>query len=230
MLINNTDISTFNATLMLKDIQTADVVIYDDWLRNALNPLFMGKQEQYKQIKMQLFIDDATDEQALTDISNLIKQSEKCTVKFDDIDFYYDCLITSKNHIRLTKGKYTLDVQLKSGFAYKDAVTEPMVNVTSKVINVSGNTSIPAILTLTASNDTISVTLTGFGDNITVKNLKANTSVIIDGESCTVLQGGANKFNDTDMWQFPVLQPGSNTITLDNSNCTLQIQYKPRWI
>lgn len=138
MLINNTDISTFNATLMLKDIQTADVVIYDDWLRNALNPLFMGKQEQYKQIKMQLFIDDATDEQALTDISNLIKQSEKCTVKFDDIDFYYDCLITSKNHIRLTKGKYTLDVQLKSGFAYKDAVTEPMVNVTSKVINVSG--------------------------------------------------------------------------------------------
>jgi phage-related protein len=76
----------------------------------------------------------------------------------------------------------------------------------------------------------ISITLTGLGEIITVKNLKANTPITIDGEACIVTEKGANKFAETDMWEFPVLQPGSNTIVTDNVNSTLRIQYKPRWI
>ncbi|MDP4144164.1 MAG: phage tail family protein [Bacillota bacterium] len=229
MQVNAIDISNFKAKLLKKDIQTAEVIIYDDWLRNALNPLFMGKKEKYKQIKIQLKIKDIDDENALNNISNFIKQLEKSTIKFDELSFYFDCTIGSKSQERKAKGKYILDVELKSGYAYKSTVTETMNHVSSKTINVSGNLDTPAILTVTVPSDTTSLTITGFGDSITLKNLKANIPVVVSGEDCTVLQDSSNKFGDTDMWDFPVLQPGSNTITVNIANCTISISYKPRW-
>ena len=231
VLLNNIDISTYKAQLLTKDIQTAEVTTYDDWLRNSLNPLYMGKQEKYKQIKIQLYIKDTDDNAVLNAISNIIKELEKCTIKFDDIDFYYDCLIVNKNHTRLAKGKFTLDVELKSGYTYKEAITETIAGALSKTINVPGNLPTPAIITVTVPSNGSDVVLSGFvEDDITINNVQGNSPVIIDGEECTVIQNGINKFGDTDIWQFPVLQPGDNIIGINSNLYTVQIQYKPRWI
>ena len=62
MLVNNIDIADFKAELLKKDIQTAEVTIYDDWLRQSNTPLFLGKKEKYKKITIQLFIEDANEE------------------------------------------------------------------------------------------------------------------------------------------------------------------------
>jgi len=230
MLVNSIDINNFKAILLKKDIQSAEVIIYDDWLRQSNNPLYLGKQEKYKQIKLHLLIEDIDDESCLNDISNLIRQFEKCILKFDDLNFYYDCMIVDKSHERIAKGWYTLDIELKSGYAYKPAVTETLNHVISKTINILGNLSSPAIVTITVPVDTISITLTGFGDSMIIKNLKANIPVIIDGEACLVTQSGLNKFVDTDMWNFPVLQPGANIITSSTANCVINISYKPEYI
>ena len=231
MIVNNINISSLNARLLTKDIQTASILIYDDWLRNASSPLYLGKQEQYKQIKLKLYIKNIDEESALTNISNLIKEFEKCTIKFDDLSYYYDCLIVTKGHERVTLGIYNLSIELKSGYAYKPVVIETMDHVTFKAINVPGNILSPAVVTITVPVDTISLTLTGFGaDPITINNLKANMPVIVDGEACTVTQAGLNKFKDTDIWSFPVLLEGVNTITSSTANCTIIISYKPRFI
>jgi len=206
MLVNNIDIASFHAQYLTKDIQTAGVITYDDWLRTSISPLYLGKKEQYKQIKIQLLIKDIDDESCLNDISNLVNQFEKCTVKFDDLSFYYDCLVVNKSHIRKTSVVYTLDIELKSGYAYKPAVIETMNGITSKAITVSGNLPTPAVVTLTPTIDTISAVLTGLSKSpITVSNLHANTPVVIDGEKCTVTEAdidttltvatGANKWN-----------------------------------
>jgi phage-related protein len=68
------------------------------------------------------------------------------------------------------------------------------------------------------------------GKPITVRNLHANTPIIIDGEKGLFTESGANKFNDIDTWGFPVLQPGQNTISIDNSNIAAQISYKPKFM
>jgi hypothetical protein len=191
----------------------------------------MGKQEQYKQIKLSLLVEDINDDSALTDISNLIKQFEECTIKIDEISFYYDCQIVNKNHEKKSPGIYTLDVELKSGYAYKPVITETLNHVSSKTINVPGNLATDAIVTVTVPIDTISLTLTGLGeDPIIINNLKANIPVIISGEDDTVLQSGVNKFGDTDIWEFPSLQPGSSAIGVSTANCVVEIKYKPRWI
>ena len=231
MLVNNIDIATFNSRLLTKEIQTATVVTFDDWLRNSLLPLYMGKQEQYKQIKLKLYIKDIDEQSSLTDISNLIAQFEKCTIKFDDLSYYYDCLIVSKTNTRVALGIYNLDIELKSGYAYLPVVTETMNYVTIKTITVTGNVNTPAIVTIIAPVDTISLILSGLGVyTITINNLKANIPVVVDGEACTILSNGINKFADTVMWGFPVLQVGINTIMSSTSNCVITMSYKPKFI
>lgn len=230
MLVNDMDIGIYKAILLSKDIQTAEVTVYDDWLRNALNPLYMGKQETYKQIKIQLLIKDTSEENALTDISNLVKQFEKCTIKFDDLDYYYDCLIVSKSQEKIVTDIYTVDVELKSNYAYKSPVISNFTGKTD-IVTVDGNTETPAIVSVTMPIDTISVTLMGLSeDPITIKNLHKDVPVNVDSEVGIITENGNNKFGDCDLWQFPFLQPGTNTITTDNDNAKVQISYKPRWI
>ncbi len=44
--------------------------------------------------------------------------------------------------------------------------------------------------------------------------------------------GTVNKFPDTDMWQFPTLQPGDQTVTTDTplATCGVDIQYHPKFL
>ncbi|MFR4584880.1 phage distal tail protein, partial [Clostridium cadaveris] len=73
--------------------------------------------------------------------------------------------------------------------------------------------------------------ITGLEDGpITIKNLTAGKKVIINGEDGTVLENGINKFGDTELWEWPRLLPGSNTITVSKNSCDITIKYKPRYI
>ena len=231
MLVNNIDISIFKAKYLNKDIQTATIVMLSEWLKNSLIPLDLSKQENYKPLKIQLKIKDVDDESCLNNIGDLIKQFENCTIKFDDLSLYYDCTIVNKSHKRIVKGKYTLDIELKSGYAYKPTITEAMNRVTSKTINILGNTETPCIIEITASIDTIDIIVEGFADDpIIIKNLKTNKTVIVDGESQMVTVDGINKYGDTDMWDFPSLKPGNNNLKFSRNNCDIKVKYKPRFI
>lgn len=39
-----------------------------------------------------------------------------------------------------------------------------------------------------------------------------------------------NKFSDTDLWAFPVVQPGKNTVSVDSPDCTVKVEYKPKFM
>lgn len=229
MLVNNIDVATFKGKLLNKDIQLAEITIYDDWLRNALSPLYFGKQEKFKLITLQILIEDTSDENCLIDLGNLIRQFEKCTVKFDDISFYYNCTFASTDHERLQKGYFLLNVKLKSAYAYLPTVTTILAG-SSQTITVLGNLPTPAVIILTPSINVASVTITGMEKVITVKNLRANNPIIIDGEQYLVTENGLNKFTDTDMWKFPILQPGGNTISINSGSVAVQIKYKPNFM
>lgn len=230
MLVNNIDINKFKAILTSKDIQTAIVTTYDDWLRNSLNPLYLGKKERHKVIKLKFFIEDTCEENALNDISNLVKQLEVCTLKFDDLSFLYDCIIVNKSQERITIGRYTLEVELKSSYMYKPQIVELANRISSKTINVPGNIETPAIIEITPSVNLIDITISGFKENFTIKNLTAGQKVIVNSEDCTVIQNNINKFNDFNGWEFPTLQPGANTLSFDKNSCDITIKYKPKWI
>lgn len=230
MLINNVSITTFNAKLLKKDIQTAEIIVYEDWLRKALYPIVMDKEEKYKKINTEYLVKDSNDSEALINISDLVKSAEECIIKFSDLDFYYNSFITDKSHTRIKEGIYRLKIEFKSSYSYKDEIVETISSVISKTITTLGNTKMPVILEITPNINLIDLTINGLGEAFVLKNLTTGNTVIINSEEGTVLENGVNKFNDFEGWNFPVLNPGSNIITLSSENCIIKLKYKPRWI
>ena len=53
---------------------------------------------------------------------------------------------------------------------------------------------------------------------------------MIDGESGLVTQDGVLKARDVDFWESSVLFPGVNTVTCNNSNMTMTVKFKPRFM
>lgn len=228
MLINGVDISNFNAKLLKRNIQTSEMIIYDDWLDNALGPLYFGKTEKFKKIEIKLLVQDKNDEKALTSISNLMKQLSKSTLKFNDLSYYYDCTISNNEHRRIIKGEYEVDAELKSGFAYK--LEEIIVITGTTNIYVPGNKETPAIVEIAPTINLIDLNISGLGEDITIKNLTANKTITIDGEEGKITEEGQNKYKDYDSWGFPYLCPGKNLISIDKDNVEVKIKYKSRWI
>lgn len=232
MLINNIDIATFKAKLMDRNISNADFEVENDWSNNLLLP-FISDKFKYKFKELNITLDvvcNDADELELMK-SNLTKQLAISTIKFDDISYYYRGFMSDKLGITyIMPGNETLAIKMLV-VAEKDYVTETMNLTTSKTITVQGNTETLAIVEITPTIDLIDLVLYGFGsDPITINNLTASKKVILDGEAGLVTVDGANKYIDTDFWDFPTLQPGTNTITCSRSTANITIKYKPRWI
>ena len=232
MLVNGSDIlSTYGAKLLSKDIQPAEITVYDDWLRKGLSPLYLGKQEKFKKIKMQFLISGATDNTCVAYISNFLTQLKVAVIKFDDLDHYYSCTLASCDSARLIQpGYFLLNVEMHSGYGYTSEVTLTMDHVASLSPTIQGNLPAAVKLTITTDGALASLTIGGFASSIIIKNLSAGVPVVIDGETCLVTQNGSNKFADLETWDFPFLQPGANTITLNNTACVMTIKYKPKFL
>ena len=225
MLLNNVEIKSYSATLLTKDIQTAEIVTYQDWLRHAPSFIVQGQEEKYKAISCEFAVKGTNDDDLLAKISNLVKLAENCTIRFDGSAFLYDAIIKDKNHQRITGTLYRLHIEWQAGYAYQAEITETLNQVASKTINVPGNLKTPAVIEITPTLNLATVTVAG----MTVNNLTANQTVIINTEDFTVLQGVANKYGDT-AGDFLFLQPGMNTISVSDTNCTITVKYKPRWL
>lgn len=129
-----------------------------------------------------------------------------------------------------SKRKYKLKLEFK-GYSMKDEIVENINRINSKTIEVPGTQITPVIVEITPATTLADITLEGLADDpIIIKNLTANKTVILDGELQKVTVDRVNKYGDTDMWDFPRLNPGTNTITVNKNNCDIKIKYKPRYI
>ena len=121
-------------------------------------------------------------------------------------------------------------------------VTETLT--TDDVISVDTHDITPAIVTVTANSNLLSVQLsglsrnkyTGQGYNMTVKNLLAGVPVVINGETLKATENNESKFidNGLDLKAFPTLKAGENSIVITKSSdavsVTVQIKYRPAYV
>ena len=129
---------------------------------------------------------------------------------------------------------------LADTFKYGSQISVPVGTAGSKEIEVQGDYETPCIIELVPSGAITKYTIkgaardpvTGEAEDITIKNLSAGKTVVIDGEACLVTEDGLNKYSDTEMWEFPTLLSGSNTLVFESSSvpCNVTIKYRPRSI
>lgn len=232
MLIDNINIKIFNAVLMEKNIQPSSIELDGEylWLSKSLSPIFPKQKFKFISIEIKLYIKGESESDVKAKVGLLIDKCKECNLKFED-DFYYKSfLINSNTENTLRKDTKKLNLSF-IGYSYKEEVTEVMSKIITKTINVQGNLEAPAIVEIAPTTELADVTLEGLADDpIIIKNLTANKTVILDGELQKVTVDGVNKYGDTDMWNFPRLKPGVNTIKVDKNNCDIKIKYKPRYI
>lgn len=164
-------------------------------------------------------------EVAEDNIIKFIEHSSSCTFKYKNKN--YDVSIKEEDDnkpIVLNSNTTKIDLNYDILNVYKDTKTVTIAG--SGTININSPKECYANLEITASTALPSCKITINGYVITIKNVKANETVYIGSGKVTA--GGKSKMNDVDMWEFPILKNGVNTISIDN-NVSLKVKYNERW-
>ena len=130
--------------------------------------------------------------------------------------FYYRC-VYDKQSTPEEKAPWISKVQYSLS-GYRHGVKETVTMTQSGNITVGGNYMTPAVVRITSAESTVKVL------GVTVNN--AVGVVIIDGLKKTVTKDGLNKFADTNLTSFPMLQPGLNTVDIDGAS-EVEINFYP---
>ena len=91
------------------------------------------------------------------------------------------------------------------------------------VINCISNTNTLCRISFTISGYIPNMTIWG----IKIRNIAANTEIVIDSEKGIITANGINKFSDTDLTDFPYLIPGNNVISCSVTGLSVTIDYTP---
>lgn len=231
MLINNIDISKFSGKVLDVDIQNSNILNEFEDINNLI-PFFQKSKVKLNIITVTFLINSMDKRKYYLDKSNLLSEMlEPFEVYFKDRNLKFKCVLkgqTSQASLKQIRGKLQLTMY---GYNIENEIEVDINKILSKEITIVGNTEVPAIVEITPIVDIIDITLEGLADDpIKINNLKQNKKVILDGELQIITVDGVNKFGDTDMWDFPSLKPGSNTIKISRSDCNIKIKYKPRFI
>lgn len=114
----------------------------------------------------------------------------------------------------IRKVQYTL-----SGYRHDAKVT--MTLTQSGSVTVGGNYKTPALLRITSTENVAKVMGITVNDAVGV--------ITIDGLKKTVTKDGLNKFADTNLTSFPMLQPGLNTVEIDGAS-EVEISFYPIYL
>lgn len=225
MNINGKNLSEFNGELIGRVISTAALTTQVEWLRQGLSPLYVDQYTTFKKIDISVEIKTPNAQELEEKKSALATELERCSIKFHDIDYDYDCYLVSFDPSYVTTTWNDINISLL-GVCTDKEVTLTLSKALSQTIDVKGNTKTPCTYEIRPTTSIIDLEING----IKVHTVPINSILIIDGEQCLITLNGANKFMDTELDEFPYLYPGVNTININNTNCEVKIKYKPRFV
>ena len=210
MLINNKDIAEFYTKLEKKQIGTALLEVKQEWVDKALRPLIFSKNNKYVPLQVILVTFGSSRQEMEQNISNIIKSIEQCTIKFKDMEYYFDVFLNSVNveYIGKTDSEEhasSVRIELMSMYKHKEELTHIANRVTSTSINYNGNIESLVTIEIVPIAQIVDFRIDGLSeDPIIIKNVSGK--LIINGEDGTVLMNNKNKFQDTNMWVTKLLQ------------------------
>lgn len=220
-------------------IQPKQIKTYTEWPEHSLDPICPWSPEtQFFDVIIEMIVSGRRKTEAEILISDVTSDFVNGNLfELDNVELSIRAEVTRIEKEFIKKWDYKVTVTMQ-GWEKSAAQHTVAIKDTLQTVSIEGNQPTPCIVEITPSIDLASVEIDGIAYNhisgdketITIRNLKAGKTVIINGEDCTVLQEGANKFADTDMWEFPVLKPGANTISCSSDKCTVTLKYKPRYV
>lgn len=235
MLVNNIDISTLNIKLLTVDIQNREITNNCRWNAKAVNPTFAENELGFKNIKLTLLFKGTNRQEISDNISKLISEftrNKVNTVVLDGYDNNYICsLMKAQTNKTKSKTRYTVDLEL---IGYEEKKEETFIKISdtdNHTINNNGTSITPCYLEIAPTYSYSSLIISGLSDDpIKINNVSANKIIIIDGYTNKITENEINKFNDVELFEFPRLNTGNNTVSISDDRATLTIKWKERFI
>lgn len=234
MIINSKDIALYGTTLISKTFNSSTTTISKEWLKTSSKPIVVSKQFTYGSGKLEFLVEASTEEALIENVSNLVNDISDSIINFGDSFFYKVTLnSTTEDEIFLNElnNLYSknITISLVVDELYKDYIEIELTS--STIITLKGNKTTECIVEITPTQAMVDLVVNGFSkEPITINNLAKDVKIIINGEDKTIIADGINKFTDTDMWEFPYLKVGTNTITFSKTYFTGKVKYKPRYV
>lgn len=235
MQVNGNEISYIE--VLSKVITPSSFESNSKWNSKSLIPITTKSKFTYGNMKLELLVRGNTENIVQINASNFLKEISESTVKFGE--FNYKVRISSLNIDDVCEDSWDsgyyqkLTLNLIVDEKFRDEIVTDMLLLGSEfTFNVEGNITTPCVIEITPTQAMVDLVISGVSEySFIVKNLAKDETLIIDGENQTITVNGENKFLDTeDMWEFPYLSPGSNTITFSKSYLTATVKYKPRYV
>ena len=233
MIVNGIDIEDKykgNIKVLNQSIEPRNVITYTDWLDDAFD-LIIHKDNKYRDFEVHISILLSGDSMQKCEMirSEMLRLFQSGVIRLDDMNMTCDFVFKSESITMLNKWRYSYELTLT---AYNKKGSQEIINFTGtdKVFTADATAISPAVIKITSNIGLNTLTITGMTKNpVTIQNIAINSPIIIDGEKCTIEENGNNIFGRTDLWEFPVIRPGTNTIRL-SSACTCTLTYKPRYL
>lgn len=202
----------------------------------SYNPYSVEDELNVGSIQVELNVYGSTDTELQKNIGILIMKLQRATIKFSDVSFKYDIAYDKKSEEEpfedILSNKWCENITFNFYIlsTYDTEVTVEFNNALSCNFTNLGTKPSPVLLEITPSVDYDKIEISGLSEEkIVINNLIANKTVYVNGYLETVTCDGANKYGDTDMWEFPKAKSGSNTVTASINTCSINIKYKPQY-
>lgn len=124
MLVNNVDITAYKAELLDRAISTTVVHSITDWMDEATEGSLLRQAYDWRNIKLTFLIREVNEDQAYKRISALTEALKKCTLRFDDIELDFPCVLDGTTvPDRLQNGVFKVIFNLKNDWALGEVVS-----------------------------------------------------------------------------------------------------------
>lgn len=214
---------SFNADLKEYTVEPGTLTVDYQQRIGKSGLLLFGNESTPKLLTLAFYVGGEDEDEAQINAERLIQScSRECVIRIGSSQFEYAALLSGAPTVEDTGVQSYLLVTLVL-YAVRRL---PLVSVdfTGKTLQLDNPGAVASGLRIILT-PTKKITSMQVGD-VTVKNLAANVPFVIDGLSGTVTADGENRFADTDLTQFPQIQPGENEISLSQAVPTT-LEYYP---
>ena len=123
MKINGKNITDYSAKLIDRVCSTQNIESVTDWLDSSVEGTLLRQDYEFKTMKLSFLVTENDEDAAYKQISRLTEEIKKCSIKFDDINLIFPCVLKGAGlPNRVQNGVFKVDYILLNDWGIGDAV------------------------------------------------------------------------------------------------------------
>lgn len=235
MIINNVDISTFQARQQRVSFDHASIKNNSEWAAHSAAPYFEKNSIGMKSFTVELVVKGQNREDIIGNTSSILAMLlDACDLTLDGFTHKFRAILKKHSTAETSMRRWHILKLDFEGYEYGESVTAS--GASSFQISNPGNIVSPCRVEITPRVGVASASFTGIcrdsytGEDkpVIIENLETNKKVIIDGVTGLITQGGQPK--EMELWALPSLVPGSTTITCSSGWIDISVIVTPLYM